>query len=444
MRTKEELKQLAINAIDNRREDIYKIGDSIFEEPELGFKEFKTAAKIKEVLDELKVQYEDKIAITGIKAKLKGKESKYNVGIMGELDSVVSPMHPYADKETGAAHCCGHNAMIAGLIGVLYALKDTDIMEDLAGDVSLLAVPAEEYVELAYRNELIKEGKIEFLGGKQEFIRLGVFDDIDMNLMQHTFSSENEGNDLIKASAAATNNGFIGQEIHFIGKESHAGGAPHKGINALSAANLALAAINAQRDTFKESDYIRVHPIITKGGDLVNTVPANVRVETYVRGSNIEGIQDAAEKVTRSWKAGAMAMGAEVEIKTMPGYLPDKPDENLIDVIYDNEVLIFGKEHVVKDAGHFTGSSDVGDVSSILPTIQASIGGVKGDFHSETYEMVDRDIAYLGAAKVLTLSIIDLLYDDASLAKKVVEEFEPIYTKEEYLETWGKIGEKFK
>ena len=444
MRTKEELKQLAINAIDNRREDIYKIGDSIFEEPELGFKEFKTAAKIKEVLDELKVQYEDKIAITGIKAKLKGKESKYNVGIMGELDSVVSPMHPYADKETGAAHCCGHNAMIAGLIGVLYALKDTDIMEDLAGDVSLLAVPAEEYVELAYRNELIKEGKIGFLGGKQEFIRLGVFDDIDMNLMQHTFSSENEGNDLIKASAAATNNGFIGQEIHFIGKESHAGGAPHKGINALSAANLALAAINAQRDTFKESDYIRVHPIITKGGDLVNTVPANVRVETYVRGSNIEGIQDAAEKVTRSWKAGAMAMGAEVEIKTMPGYLPDKPDENLIDVIYDNEVLIFGKEHVVKDAGHFTGSSDVGDVSSILPTIQASIGGVKGDFHSETYEMVDRDIAYLGAAKVLTLSIIDLLYDDASLAKKVVEEFEPIYTKEEYLETWGKIGEKFK
>ena len=444
MRTKEELKQLAINAIDNRREDIYKIGDSIFEEPELGFKEFKTAAKIKEVLDELKVQYEDKIAITGIKAKLKGKESKYNVGIMGELDSVVSPMHPYADKETGAAHCCGHNAMIAGLIGVLYALKDTNIMEDLAGDVSLLAVPAEEYVELAYRNELIKEGKIGFLGGKQEFIRLGVFDDIDMNLMQHTFSSENEGNDLIKASAAATNNGFIGQEIHFIGKESHAGGAPHKGINALSAANLALAAINAQRDTFKESDYIRVHPIITKGGDLVNTVPANVRVETYVRGSNIEGIQDAAEKVTRSWKAGAMAMGAEVEIKTMPGYLPDKPDENLIDVIYDNEVLIFGKEHVVKDSGHFTGSSDVGDVSSILPTIQASIGGVKGDFHSETYEMVDRDIAYLGAAKVLTLSIIDLLYDDASLAKKVVEEFEPIYTKEEYLETWGKIGEKFK
>lgn len=444
MRTKEELKQLAINAIDNRREDIYKIGDSIFEEPELGFKEFKTAAKIKEVLDELKVEYEDEIAITGIKAKLKGKESKYNVGIMGELDSIVSPMHPYADKETGAAHCCGHNAMIAGLIGVLYALKDTDIMEDLAGDVSLLAVPAEEYVELAYRNELIKEGKIEFLGGKQEFIRLGVFDDIDMNLMQHTFSSENEGNDLIKASAAATNNGFIGQEIHFIGKESHAGGAPHKGINALSAANLALAAINAQRDTFKESDYIRVHPIITKGGDLVNTVPANVRVETYVRGSNVEGILDAAEKVTRSWKAGAMAMGAEVEIKTMPGYLPDKPDENLIDVIYDNEVLIFGKEHVVKDAGHFTGSSDVGDVSSILPTIQASIGGVKGDFHSETYEMVDRDIAYLGAAKVLTLSIIDLLYDDASLAKKVVEEFEPIYTKEEYLETWGKIGEKFK
>ncbi len=444
MRTKEELKQLAIDAIDKRRDDIIKIGDSIFEEPELGFKEFKTADKIKKILNDLNVEYEDEIAITGIKAKLKGKESKYNVGVMGELDSVVSPTHPFADKETGAAHCCGHNAMIASLMGVLYAFKDTDIMDDLAGDVSLLAVPAEEYVELAYRNKLIEEGKIEFLGGKQEFIRLGAFDDVDISLIQHTFASENEGNDLIKATAGSTGNGFIGQEIHFIGKEAHAGGAPHNGINALNAANIALAAINAQRDTFKETDYIRVHPIITKGGDLVNTVPADVRVETYVRGSNVEGIIDAAEKVTRSWKAGALALGAEVKIKTMPGYLPDKPDKNLIDVIYENEVLVFGEEHVIKDAGHFTGSTDVGDVASILPTIQASIGGVRGDFHSETYEMVDRDIAYLGAAKVLALSVIDLLYDDASVAKKVVDEFEPLYTKEEYLNTWGKIGERFK
>ena len=144
---------------------------------------------------------------------------------MGELDAVVAPNHRCANKETGAAHSCGHHAQIASMVGAAYAFKDTGILEELGGDVVLMAVPAEEYVELGYRNELRKAGKIWFLGGKQEFVRLGPYDDIDICVMQHT-----ELGNVINCGQKY--NGFVGKLVQYIGKEAHAGGAPHLGINA--------------------------------------------------------------------------------------------------------------------------------------------------------------------------------------------------------------------
>lgn len=443
MRSKAELKQLAIEAIERRKEEIYKLGDSIYQEPELGYKEQRTAEKIKQVYRDLGLDYEDEIAITGIKCRLKGKSSKFNVAILGELDSIISPLHPDADPETGAAHCCGHNCMSAALIGVAYALSDTDILNELDGDVTLLSVPAEEYVEIDFRNQLIEEGKISFLGGKQEFIKLGIFDDIDISLMQHTFNNETEGLTDIKASAGQTMNGFIGQSIHYIGRESHAGAEPDKGINALSACHVSLAAIHALRETFRDEDYIRVHPIITKGGDLVNVIPADVRVENYIRGANIESIMSATKKIVRAWKAGAYALGAEVDIKTMPGYLPDIPNKELQELMYNNMKEIFGEEHVKFSLPHAAGGSDNGDVSSLIPALQARLGGASGNFHSSDYRLIDREIAYLGAAKSLVTTLIDLLYDEGKEAEKVINNYEPIFTKEKYLEVWGRLGEKF-
>ncbi|MBF4695542.1 amidohydrolase [Fusibacter ferrireducens] len=441
---KDVLKKIALDAIDKRRETILSIGDSIYNEPELGYKEFKTAEKVKQVFESMGIPYEDKIGITGLKGKIKGKSAKYNVAVMGELDSVISPKHPDSDPKTGAAHCCGHNCMIAGIIGVAYALKETDIMESLSGDVSIMAIPAEEFVEIGYRNELIQSGAISFIGGKQEFIKLGAFDDVDVAIMQHTFSSENEGDSGIKAEAGYSANGFVGQEIQFIGKEAHAGSAPHAGVNALNAAMIALTAINAQRETFREKDYIRVHPIITRGGDLVNVIPSDVRLENYVRGANVEAILSATEKVTRSWHAGADAMGAKCIVNTLPGYFPIKPNENLQEIMYQNLKQLLGEANVRKHGEHSCGSSDVGDVASIVPTIHARIGGASGNFHSDDYRLVDRELAYLGAAKALTLCVIDLLYNEAQEAERVVEAFEPVYTKAEYLKNWGSIGEQFK
>ncbi len=435
--SKEELKRRACEAIDKNRDKIIEIGESILTEPELGYKEFKTADKIKRVFDELGYEYRDGIAITGVIAPLKGKSSKMRVAVMGELDSVVAPGHRYADPKTGAAHSCGHNAMIASLAGVAYALKGTGIMEELDGDIALMAVPAEEYVEIEYRNKLREEGKIHFLGGKQEFIRLGEMDDIDIMVMQHAYSNDNMEN--VKAVAQIDMNGFVGKLIRYIGKEAHAGAAPHLGINALNAATLGLQAVAMLRETFQEKDQIRVHPIITKGGELVNVVPADVRLETFIRGNNLEAIMDANAKVTRAFKAGGDAIGAQTIITDLPGYLPLETCEELRDIAYNNLIELLPKESVLKTAPRMTGSTDAGDLAHLIPCVHTYFLGAKGALHSEDFEIIDKELSYITTAKTLVMTAIDLLYNNAELGHKVKESFKPKMTKEEYLKEWGKI-----
>ena len=119
-----------------------------------GYKEFKTAAKIKAALDELGYEYTDGHAVTGIITPVKGRDHKINLAIMGELDAVIVAGHPKADPVTGAAHSCGHSAQATSVIGVAAALKAPGIMENLDGDITLMHVPSEEFVELEYRQGL--------------------------------------------------------------------------------------------------------------------------------------------------------------------------------------------------------------------------------------------------------------------------------------------------
>ena len=430
--SREELKRRACEAVDKNRDKIIAFGESVFAEPELGFKEFKTSAKVKKAFEEMGVAYTDGHAITGVIAPFKGKESKLKVALMGELDAVVCPGHRCADPVTGAAHSCGHHVQIASIIGCGLALKESGIMDELSGDIVLMGVPAEEGVELEYRAGLIKEGKLHFLGGKQEFIYEGVFDDIDMMIMQHTMVDEN-----VKATAGgAVGKGFIAKYIRYIGKEAHAGGAPHLGINALNAAQIGLMAINAQRETFQDKDSVRVHPIITKGGDLVNVVPADVRMETFCRGNNEPAILDASKKVDRALKAGADAVGAQVEIIDLPGYMLPYEHLPLKELVTENLEALVGKENVGPGVGYTT---DANDVAHIVPTVHACIAGAAGVGHSSNYEIEDKDNAYIVATKMMLMSCIDLLADGAERGLKIKEGWKAPYTKEQYLKEWGNL-----
>lgn len=428
MATKTELKKRVCEAIDRRREQICRIGDHIMVNPELGFKEFETAKLVAKTMDEFGVPHETELAITGVKGVLKGKKNGPTVALIGELDSLLVSDHPEANPNTGAAHACGHNAQIAGLLGAMMGMVDSKAAEELAGTVIFFAVPAEEFVEVEYRLNLVKEGKLSFLGGKPELIKLGHFDDVDMAVMIHTHSDA----DMTKAAVSASSNGFVAKMIRFVGKAAHAGGAPHKGINALNAAQIALNAIHAQRETFQDQDAIRIHPVITKGGDLVNVIPAEVCMETYVRGRTAEAILDANMKVDRALRAGAMAVGAKVEIETLPGYMPLRNDAKLMDLFKANSESLFGADGF-SEVGHRTGSTDMGDLSHIMPALHPYMAGASGPGHSVDWHISDKELGYIDPAKSLAMMAIDLLHGQAQAASHVLDGYQPAMTKDEFL-----------
>lgn len=425
---KQQLKDLVIKAIDNNRDKIIEVGHGIYDNPEYGYKEFKTTeATANFFQSELGLKVEKNIAVTGCKAVVNENKKGPHISILGELDGISCKEHKDAN-EIGASHTCGHNIQIAGMLGAALGLVKSGVLDSLDGKISFMATPAEEFIELEYRQSLKDKGEITYFGGKQELIKKGYFDDVDMSIMFHSLDlGEN------KALVGPESNGFIGKKVQFLGKESHAGSAPHEGINALNAAMLAINNVNALRETFKESERVRFHPILTKAGDIVNVVPADVQMESYVRARTIDGMIDASERINRALIAGGTAVGAQVILTEIPGYLPILRYRTM-DNLFSNNLMNLGVEsEKIVDGGDFTGSFDFGDVSHLMPTLHPMIGGVKGALHTREYEIIDEELAYIVPAKSMAMTVIDLLFDDAKEAKNILEDFTPVMTKEEYL-----------
>jgi len=428
MQSRDDVKRAVCEAIDRQSERIVTIGETIRKNPELGFKELKTGRLVEETMREIGLEPKGGLALTGVRGAARGTKDGPTFALLGELDGLVVAGHPVADPQTGAAHACGHNAQIAGLLGAAMGLVGAKAFEHLAGRVVFFAVPAEEYGDVAWRVEQARAGKLEFLGGKPELLRLGHFDDVDMAMMIHTTPVK----EVKKAGIAASNNGCIVKTVRYIGRASHAGGAPHLGVNALYAAQIGLAAINAIRETFKDEDSIRVHPIITHGGSQVNVIPADVRIETYVRGKTVEAILDANVRVDRALKAGALALGAQVEIETLPGYLPLFNHMGMAAHFKANAAALLGADQVT-ETGHRSGSTDMGDISHVMPTLHPYMGGASGSGHGADFAIADPKLAYVEPAKQLALMAVDMLWDDAKAAREIIAGFKPRMTKEAYL-----------
>lgn len=380
---------------------------------------------MKKVFENLGYEITEADGITGFYTILDTGRSGPEVLILAELDSVICPNHPEANPETGAVHACGHNAQCAALIGVAAALKDSEMKKELWGRVRLCVVPAEELLELDYRNQLRKQGKIKYFSGKTEFLSRGYFDGVDMAFMVHAAPVYT----IVKGAV-----GCITKQITYKGKAAHAGGAPWDGVNALYAANCGINAVNAIRETFKEEDIIRFHPIITKGGEMVNGIPDETVMESYVRGVSFDAICKANEKINRALCGGALSMGANVKIKDELGYAPLINDDNMIKAaeLAAKDILKKYSFTVSGDIG--SGSTDMGDLSCIMPVVHPYAGGAAGKSHGSDYKIEDPVAACVDNAKFQLRLLNLLLSNKAVMAKKIIKEYKPIFkSKEEYL-----------
>ena len=424
----EELKAAACAEIDRRGDEAVRVAKILLDSPEPGFREQRSSKTVAESFRRLGIPFEDGIAMTGLKGMLKGGASGPTVAVMGELDSLIVQGHPHSDPSTSAAHACGHHCQIGSMLAVAIGLRAPGVMAGLSGRVALIAAPAEEYIEIEYRDGLRRAGGIEFLGGKPEFIRLGHLDDVDMAMMTHTIASPRDA----KFAVGGTNNGLVAKLIKFIGRAAHAGAAPHAGVNALNAAMIALSAIHAQRETYRDEDTVRVHPIITRGGVAVSSVPADVRMETFVRARTVEAFTATSRRVDRAMRAGAMAVGGGVTITTLPGYLPIRNEPTLQGLHSSNAASLVG-EPKVATLGHRTGSTDLGDVSQIMPVTHPYVVAASGNSHGADYLIDDYELAVLTSAKAMAMTVIDLLADGARRALEIKAGYRAPMTKSEYL-----------
>ena len=264
--------------VERHRDLIFATEKYLWEHPETGYREWTADKYLKGVFCDLGYTITEAGDIPGFYAELDTGKDGPCIAILGEMDALPCEGHPAADPMTNAAHACGHHCQCAALVGVAAALKDPNITEGLCGKIRLMAVPAEEIVELDFRASLIEKGTIHYLQGKPEFIYRGYFDGVDMAMLIH--AGKQKPGTLLKVRNGPTC-GCIVKKLTFIGKPAHAGARPEQGINALYAANIAISAVNALRERFVDDEHIRFHPIMTEGGDAINVIPSHFPLVTF-------------------------------------------------------------------------------------------------------------------------------------------------------------------
>lgn len=411
-------------AVDKHRKLILDTERYVWKNPETGYKEVKTSAYMAEKFRELGYDLVMAEGITGFYTDLDTGRPGPTLLILGELDSVICPEHPESDPVIGAVHACGHNAQCAALVGIAAALKEPGMLDELCGKIRLCAVPAEELLEIEFRSQLKAEGKIRYFGGKSEFLYRGYFDGVDMAFMVHTGSA-------FYAFPGAV--GCIAKKVSYKGVAAHAGGEPWNGRNALYAATCGLNAVNAIRETFKESDIIRVHPIITNGGAIVNAIPERVNIESYVRGLTFEGISAANRKVNQALCGAALSLDCNVDIEDIPGYAPLINDKNMICVAQEAAKAAIPEHTFVTRDTFWSASTDMGDLSCIMPVVHPCAAGEVGKAHGNDYYIADPVAACVDSAKLQVEMLYILLSNGAERAKEVIANFVPQFkSKEEY------------
>jgi amidohydrolase len=386
------MKEKVVQLIDNLEEELRQLSEEIYDNPELGYKEFKSAKLHEEILE--KYGFEVESGYMGIET---GFRAEYDSGKEGPT---VAFLIEY-DALPGIGHGCGHNILGTTSTGASIVLKS--IIDEIGGKVVAFGTPAEETS-----------------GAKVIFADKGAFDDVDVAMMAHpNFAYNRSGKSLALEPI----------EFEFTGRTSHAAAAPEKGINALDAAINTFNNINALRQQVRSD--ARIHGIITNGGDAANIIPEKAVAQFYVRAQTKTYLDELVDRVKNCAKGAALGAGAEIKISNYELNYDNLVTNHTMDDLFVEKLIDMGiPEEDIKDPREGYGSVDAGNVSHICPTIHpyfditndTNVAPHTREFASCTLT----EFAYDNMKKTigaLVLTAVDIL-KDKELLEKIKEEFE--------------------
>jgi len=381
-----EIKKEILNILDGLQERLFPLSCDFYHNPETGLKEYKTSAACMAILEESGFKVEKGVA---------GMETAFRANCGNVRPAIALLVEMDALPEIG--HGCGHN--ISGVASVGAAIAVSKIIPKIGGSITVLGTPAEE------------------LGiGKIAMIKAGVFEGFDAAMMAHPSS---------KRMVTRIFLGLIRLNLNFKGKPSHASAYPEEGVNALDAVIQTFNSISALRQQLRSD--VRIHGIITDGGAAPNIIPEKASASFYVRAKDLNELYSVKEKVLNCARGAALATGCELTIEEGADMnAPLKINKALADIYRRQmESLGFKEDDFPMDKN--AGSSDIGNVSQVLPTIHPHILLRRG-INIHTREFADTTITEDGksglmeGARCLALTAAELILDKEAI-ERVKEEF---------------------
>jgi len=429
------LKQAILKSVENHQQELIKLSDEIWGFAETALKEYKSSKVLADYAEAQGFKVERGVAGLPTAFIASYGSGKPIIGVLGEFDALPGlSQKAQVNKEAltidAPGHGCGHNLFGAGSLGAALAIKELIQQGKLKGTIRFYGTPAEED-----------------LAGKVYMARAGLFNDLDVSLDWHPDFENRAG---IQSSQAVTD-----YTITFKGKSAHAAADPWNGRSALDAAELFTVGVNFLREHVKPS--VRMHYVYTKAGSVPNVIPAEAAVWLWIRDSKRSGVAEVSERMKDIAKGAALMAGVDYEIKLNSGLYEILVNETGAKVLQKNMEFV-GPISYTKDEVDFAnaimkqygadskglsgiiqplettkpdpegGSTDVGDVSYIVPEISLLVTTAPYESPWHSWVVVacgGMSIGHKGmlyASKALGTTMVDL-FQDENLRNQIKAEF---------------------
>jgi amidohydrolase len=371
------LKTTVTDEIDRRASELRDIALKIHANPELAFNEFQASALLTEYLKQNGFTVKRGIYDLPTAFEAGYGKGQPSVAFLAEYDAL---------PEIG--HACGHNLIAGASVGA--AIGAMKAIDKCGGSIFVIGTPAEEVY-----------------GGKALMANRGAFINLDAAMLVHP-----DNTDFVTAFALACQ----GLDVEFIGKPAHAAARPENGINALDAMIISFNAINSLRQHIRSS--ARIHGIITDGGQAVNVVPDHSAGTFLVRSRDDAYLNELKEKVLNCFVAGATATGAELKYKWDEARYATMRNNLSLARLFQQNMRKLGRNPLLAEKGDALGSTDMGNVSQLVPTIHPYVAVGRGtSIHTREFTAASASEygieGMMDAAKAMAMTAVDLLADGA-------------------------------